>query len=337
MHKDSPLVDYLNQQIQAANIDIAEKQHRMQLLKAAEYGLGIRLRAIQGLPIASNPTLALEKLLATRRGITSGSIPIPGRSAAGTDTVWLYSALVDTLNTAEPFYVSADLCLMIEAAAEALPSFELARQDIPVPSGWAYLAVPLIIDNYFEFETYSKLELQATFHAMQWTDILDEKSGGHFLRMVFYTVLGDQLLPTAFDIWNYNQDWSDDQHSGVVSFPELTQLRKFFGAFLRIVNEKIVKQASTRPSRSLRRAEERKGSEEPPNIRIVELRRIEYVRRDDPEDGNWYTHRFVVRGHWRHQWYPSEGIHKWKWIGAFVKGPEGTPITEATRLFVVDR
>ncbi|WP_158170858.1 hypothetical protein [Rhodococcus sp. JT-3] len=39
-----------------------------------------------------------------------------------------------------------------------------------------------------------------------------------------------------------------------------------------------------------------------------------------------YSHRWVVRGHWRKQWYPSLNRHIPIWITEYIAGPEDSPI-----------
>ncbi len=41
-------------------------------------------------------------------------------------------------------------------------------------------------------------------------------------------------------------------------------------------------------------------------------------------DVEW-SRRWLVRGHWRNQWYPSEQVHRTIWISPYVKGPEDRP------------
>lgn len=42
--------------------------------------------------------------------------------------------------------------------------------------------------------------------------------------------------------------------------------------------------------------------------------------------GRTYRVRWVVGGHWRQQWYPSQETHRPRYIDAYVKGPEGAPL-----------
>lgn len=84
----------------------------------------------------------------------------------------------------------------------------------------------------------------------------------------------------------------------------------------------------------------REGQTAPSFIRVITLRRLEADRQragsaGEAPDWQW---QWEVRGHWRNQWYPSEGIHKPKFIEAYLKGPEGKPLKPgATKLFAARR
>jgi hypothetical protein len=71
---------------------------------------------------------------------------------------------------------------------------------------------------------------------------------------------------------------------------------------------------------------------------VVKLRR-EQGERHEPtgEEGN-YSHRWIVGGHWRNQWYATESIHRQIWISPYVKGPEDRPlIVRPRRVFQWER
>ena len=54
------------------------------------------------------------------------------------------------------------------------------------------------------------------------------------------------------------------------------------------------------------------------------------VERDEDGEPLYHTFRWWNSGHFRNQWYPSLGIHKLKWIDAYIKGPEGKPLKRKT-------
>lgn len=50
-----------------------------------------------------------------------------------------------------------------------------------------------------------------------------------------------------------------------------------------------------------------------------------------------WSHRWVVSGHWREQFYPSENAHHTIWVDSYVKGPETLPLILKDRAFRVSR
>ncbi|HEX4920829.1 MAG TPA: hypothetical protein VFV92_08825, partial [Candidatus Bathyarchaeia archaeon] len=65
-------------------------------------------------------------------------------------------------------------------------------------------------------------------------------------------------------------------------------------------------------------------------ISVITLRRKSMPSGKEPSQVEW-SHRWMVTGHWRKQWYPSMGIHQWKYIAEYVKGPEDKPIVRRER------
>ncbi|WP_255312534.1 hypothetical protein [Rhodococcus tukisamuensis] len=43
----------------------------------------------------------------------------------------------------------------------------------------------------------------------------------------------------------------------------------------------------------------------------------------------------MVRGHWRHQWYPSVQRHVPIWITDYIAGPENAPIVVRDKVTLV--
>lgn len=76
-----------------------------------------------------------------------------------------------------------------------------------------------------------------------------------------------------------------------------------------------------------------------PTVRVVHLRAADQRHAVEATgEGHEYHCRWIVRGHWRNQFYPSQGLHMPKWIEPFVKGPAGAPLKQpAQTIFSVDR
>ena len=55
----------------------------------------------------------------------------------------------------------------------------------------------------------------------------------------------------------------------------------------------------------------------------------------DGAGGGRYTHRWVVRGHWCRQWYPSLQRHVPIWITDYIAGPDDGPIVVRDKVTMV--
>lgn len=114
---------------------------------------------------------------------------------------------------------------------------------------------------------------------------------------------------------------------------------QFWRVALRLMSETVVMSTMCGLRRPARRELARLGHPIHETL-VVELRRPSW-HVSDPErervtDVDW-SHRWLVRGHWRNQWYPSEGVHRQKFIGGYVKGPENLPLVIKQRVWNWDR
>jgi hypothetical protein len=79
-----------------------------------------------------------------------------------------------------------------------------------------------------------------------------------------------------------------------------------------------------------------------PTVRYIDLRRARTEPADRTDDehrvsGREYQHRWIVRGHWRNQWYPSRNDHRPIWIDPHLAGPEDKPLLGGERVNVLRR
>lgn len=52
-----------------------------------------------------------------------------------------------------------------------------------------------------------------------------------------------------------------------------------------------------------------------------------------------WSHRWIVRGHWRHQPYgPRDNpSYEWRWINPYIKGPEDAPLAMNEHVYKLAR
>jgi hypothetical protein len=94
--------------------------------------------------------------------------------------------------------------------------------------------------------------------------------------------------------------------------------------------------------RAARRRIERLDPVLDPTVRYIDLRhaRTEPSDSADADSGKGtreYRHRWIVRGHWRNQYYPSRGDHRPIWIDPHLAGPEDKPLLGGERVNVLRR
>ena len=102
---------------------------------------------------------------------------------------------------------------------------------------------------------------------------------------------------------------------------------RFLAAFFSFIRQKIVSFQDYRSPRALVRRFQRATHTEAPLVRVIHLRKREVRGREngDSEQRDW-SHRWIVSGHWRKQWYSSRQRHEPLFIGSYVKGPDDKPL-----------
>jgi hypothetical protein len=93
-------------------------------------------------------------------------------------------------------------------------------------------------------------------------------------------------------------------------------------------------QTGQQAPRPARKEAKRLGATKDTGITVITLRR---PRTDSfPENGDGekrYHFQWLVRGHWRNQWYPSLKQHRQKWVSDYWKGDPNDPIKFTERVF----
>jgi hypothetical protein len=106
---------------------------------------------------------------------------------------------------------------------------------------------------------------------------------------------------------------------------------------LEFLNSPYVSTVEEHPPRPERRRASRAGKQLP-SVRIVVLRKRERETPEALDQPVEWSCRWLVRGHWRNQWYPSARVHRPVWIAGYLKGSSDKPFRRPTDvLFAVKR
>lgn len=112
--------------------------------------------------------------------------------------------------------------------------------------------------------------------------------------------------------------------NGVAAIVAYTNVARFFHAFWLMMGQPLAEAVPAEPAdRATRRR--MAAANLPSDVTIIQFRRRESRPSEGPAKHVEWTHRWLVRGHWRWQPYKVDGewIRKRIWIAPMIKGPEG--------------
>lgn len=133
-----------------------------------------------------------------------------------------------------------------------------------------------------------------------------------------------------FDIANLHEYRMDGQ-SATCSL-DGRSLKWLFAAW-NLMKQPLVGIENQGPTRQQLRQAQRSGETTPPTVRVIKLRTVSGEPSNDT-GRQAYQHRWMVRGHWRQQWYPSIKDHRPVRVTPHVKGPEGAPMLTAPKVYL---
>jgi hypothetical protein len=285
-----------------------------------------RLRAELISWIGSSETAANLWATAVKRGVTERLTgPIAPADVDEVQSV-LRGAEVLKLKEAELFYASSEMTELAVVAAATIPDFQLAPEDLPSRAG-------LIV---FE-DAPASLALSGHsvgIKAVSWGD----RPGGGSILIGQYAERRE-AAPVIAAASTYRQPFQEPTltyiHGAEASwmFGENQDLeREEYGPVLALILRSawlLMQQPVTTVSNAEYKRQDRRRLErdriEPAPVRVITLRRAKSSN-DHSESDREYHHQWIVRGHWRQQYYPSRGVHRPVWIAPHIKGPEGAPM-----------
>ena len=288
-------------------------------------------------------------------GKSTRDLPVAGVSYG---RAWAERQSAEVFN-AEPVFVEPAMMRVVEAAVGGFKPEPLRATDLITQHGLLILPAPMYLPDIRGKRT--------SWRVLSWTPAvvkhphLSMDGSERFDTGIHLTLFHDihdvddydsnypnrmttSLFPTQVSFWLFGQNhpgsddkpgdkggpmWDIDPTASVATH---TQLQ----AIWRLLIQHLAEPVKMRPPKGYWRRAVRAKMEH--RVTVVRLRRpASPPKEGDPEVVHW-THRWLVGGHWRNQWYPSIGQHRQIWISPFVKGPEELPLVpNKARVFTLSR
>lgn len=273
------------------------------------------------------------------------------------------------LKMAEAFQVTEEMVAVTWAAADGLDDLDRFAHDLwPTEHGFCWF------DGGVDMQDVWGKSMP--FHAMTWERRRSESTGTPGFFCCFYTLFGDsrdqlwadldeagrlrlladlgrlQIVHTAFfaderrvgpATVNYVEQYPDYQQyapAGATMSKQVFNNTRFMLALLMLLGQTITstQRHDLRPANP-KRARRMKV---PGAVTVITLRHAKHIAHHDQESSVEWSHRWVVRGHWRSQHcgphHPgaqevAPGQYRTRiWIAPFVKGPEDRPLVVRSKV-----
>lgn len=242
---------------------------------------------------------------------------------------------------AELWFVGAEMCDLLMAAAPSMPATELHPHDVPDRSGLVVFARPLMgLDA--DGSPYN-----VAVGAYLWGPG-EHRVFGEAIGISAYGphVFPDRgltepyLQPLGGCIWPFGASAEVELVGDAATDASMVEDRRFLQALWYLAEQPGVASNHRSLPTVHNKAKKRRGDKPPDPVRVVHLARrpatATGTRSEDEATKRDYTVRWMVRGHWRNQAYgPKHGLRRPLFIHPYLKGPEGKPMVEHVK--VVDR
>lgn len=235
--------------------------------------------------------------------------------AASDPLTWL-PALAEAVAASSVYWVTTGMSSLTDVAARSYRPVQSIRPLCP--SGLVVFETPVRVGRY---DDACDINLRG-FH---WSEVSDQRGG---VALGFEDVPGSTGeiacgIPFVSHGENVDIGLGDEARRNVVAIVQTLWV---------LADQRLAQIRTERLDRAARRRCERLGDPET-CVQIVDLRRIEHHNGGtDTRDVDW-SHRWMVDGHWRNHYYPSEGKHRQIWIAPHVKGPEDKPLVIQERVY----
>jgi hypothetical protein len=270
------------------------------------------------------------------------------------------------LRDAELYFVTAEMTRLAVAAGESLPDFHLEPQDVPAPAGFVVFAEP--IGSYVNTEAGTPVRVPIvtvswgpcelvrfprggvwfTFYSpTDWAGMerlaaqqarrpISSKERQRFRQMRGPLTWDNETAQGYGPGGKANYKPGDSHIGDVASVAPWSQTLR--AAWLLMAQPNIAQTEDLHRARASTRRDQRDGLNTGP-VRLLRIRKATKAHGAPDDDGaaREYTCRWMVKGHWRQQWYPSRQVHRPIWINPHIKGPDGKPLKTGETVYLLDQ
>ncbi|MET4143850.1 hypothetical protein [Arthrobacter sp. UYCo732] len=247
------------------------------------------------------------------------------------DTIAVESRFCKALGAGDMFWVSEDMVALALDAAADLPEFNPAF-DLPSRCGFMVLEKPLPgVSTWVFDENFDQVETELGVEVITWVDHGTEMRIESYCRSTGIPKAQGFLEP----VW-YENGVPDGVYdfSGADAEEGTVKLMSFLAAAALLMSSPGVADRSTVAPKTKAARKDAKKSRSA-NVTVIDLHTPKHVSTGDvDETGRTYTHRWMVRGHWRNQPHgPNRSKRSVRWIPFYIKGPAGLPLKETERVW----
>jgi hypothetical protein len=253
----------------------------------------------------------------------------------------LSEELATSLSVAQLYWVAGDMGTLLGQARDAMPISTLATMDLPALHGLVVLEHPLTgMDAERDSDvTISAFTWSHSYFSTGVAGITIENYGPsswlfknpadrarmHGIGLGELAFIGGCNWPYATASDEFDPIYTNNATPGTRQ--SAIEDRQLLHAFFLLIAQKVTDVTVRTPDRQQRRAATRAGNASPLDVNVVTLRE-RTVDNPNAESGRVveWSHRWMVRPHWRRQWYPSQGRHVPIFVPPHVKGPPGLPL-----------
>jgi hypothetical protein len=270
------------------------------------------------------------------------------------------------LRGAQLYLITPEMTSFAQQAGAKLPGWNVRREDLPCPNGFAVFGQPL---GWYikEDDTNVSRPVTISIVAVSWgptdlggddnlwisfwsatdfdlqTQVLRQHCGLSADRAREYAY--KQRADLTWDnevVLNYNEDgfivfdhWAtvdvaEEQVATLTTAPWVNTLR---ATWLLMKQPKMSETEEMPQPRNVRRRAERLNLDSSP-VKVVYLHRGRRRPAHTSSEGYTQTVQYPVSGHWRQQPYPARDTVERIWIDEHIRGPEGAPFRPGKRFTV---